>query len=115
MNELYPDGSACWQDDPASIHRCQAAITAVSECFNKRLDHFKQCPKFSDVWPIENVWGIVKDRVSKKKCENLGQLKREITKVWRSINADKPLLRRLMSSIPKRCQAVIQSRGDQIR
>ena len=88
VNELYPDGSACWQDDPASIHRCQAAITAVSECFNKRLDHFKQCPKFSDVWPIENVWGIVKDRVSKKKCENLGQLKREITKVWRSINAD---------------------------
>ena len=115
VNELYPDGSACWQDDPASIHCCQAAITAVSECFNKRLDHFKQCPKFSDVWLIENVWGIVKDRVSKKKCENLGQLKREITKVWRSINADKPLLRRLMSSIPKRCQAVIQSRGDQIR
>ena len=39
--------------------------------FNKRLDHTKQCPKFLDVWPIENVWGIVKERVAKKKCENI--------------------------------------------
>ena len=43
------------------------------------------------------------------------QLKRKIVKVWREIHADKDLLRRLMSSIPKRCRAVIQSRGDQIR
>lgn len=115
VNQLYPEGSACWQDDPATIHRCQVALTAVSESFNKRLDHTQQCPKFSDVWPIENVWGIVKERVAKKRCENLVQLKREITKVWRDINADKPLLRRLMSSIPERCRAVIQSRGDQIQ
>ena len=37
--------------------------------FSKRLDHTKQCPKFWDVWPIENV--IVKERVAKKKCENI--------------------------------------------
>ena len=49
------------------------------------------------------------------KCKNITQLKREIVKVWREIHADKDLLRRLMSSIPKRCRAVIQSRGDQIR
>ena len=55
VNQLYPEGLACWQDDPATIHRCLAATTAVSECFNKRLDFTKQCPMFSDVWPIENV------------------------------------------------------------
>ena len=57
----------------------------------KRLDHMKQCPKFSDVWPIENIWGIIKERVAKKKCENLNQLKREITRVWRDLDADKSL------------------------
>ena len=60
VNELYPDGSPVWQDDPATIHRCQVALSAVDEVFAQRLDHKKQCPKFSDVWSIENVLGIVK-------------------------------------------------------
>ena len=115
VQELYPEGNAYWQDDPATIHRCEAALTAVSESFDLRLDFTKQCPKFSDVWPIENVWGVVKERVAKQKCENLTQLKREITRVWREIDSDKALLGKLMKSIPKRCKAVIQARGDQIR
>ena len=115
VQELYPEGNAYWQDDPATIHRCEAALTAVSESFDLRLDFTKQCPKFSDVWPIENVWGIVKERVAKRKCENLTQLKREITRVWRVIDSDKALQGKLMKSIPKRCKAVIQARGDQIR
>ena len=103
VNELYPDGSAVWQDDPATIYRCQVALSAV-EVFAQRLDHKKQYPKFSDVWPIENVWGIVKERVAKKKCETLGALINEITKTWKEINDDKALLARFMSSIPKRCK-----------
>ena len=43
------------------------------------------------------------------------QLNNEITKTWREINDDKALLARLMSSIPKTCKAVIQSKGDQIQ
>ena len=46
VQELYPEGNAIWQDDPASIHRCEAALTAVSESFNKRIDPCVQCPKF---------------------------------------------------------------------
>ena len=114
VDSLYPDGSAFWQDDPATIHRCEAALTAVSEAFAKRLDHMKQCPKFSDVWPIENIWGIIKERVAKKKCENLNQLKREITRVWRDLDNDKLLHARLMKSIPDRCRAVVASHGAQI-
>ena len=71
--------------------------------------------KFSDVWPIENVWGILKQRVGQKKCETPAEIKREITRVWRNIDADKPLLARLMSSIPVRCKAVVEANGDQIR
>ena len=71
VEELYPDGSACWQDDPATIHRSTAALETVNELFSRRLDPTKQCPKFSDVRPIKNVWGIVKQRVGQKKCETL--------------------------------------------
>ena len=52
VEDLYPEGDAIWQDDPASIHRCAAALAAVNDSFNRRLDHEVQCPKFSDVWLI---------------------------------------------------------------
>ena len=67
------------------------------------------------VWAIENVWGIVKERVAKKKSETLKELKKEITRVWKEMDADKPLLARLMASIPVRCKAVVEANGDQIR
>ena len=84
VEDLYPEGDAIWQDDPASIHRCTAALAAVNDSFNRRLDHEVQCLKFSDVWQIENVWGIVKERASQQKCETLAQLKRAIIGAWRS-------------------------------
>lgn len=115
FEKLYPGGSACWQDGPATIHWCTAALETVNELFSRRLDPTKQCPKFSDAMPIENVWGIVKQQVGQKKCETLAEIKREITRVWRNIDADKPLLARLMSSIPVRCKAVMEANGDQIR
>ena len=101
-------------DQPFHRQNSTAALTAVSEAFAKRLDHMKQCPKFSDVWPIENIWGIIKERVAKKKCENLNQLKREITRVWRDLDAYKSLHARLMKSIPVRCRAVVENHGAQI-
>ena len=53
-------------------------------------------------------------QIKKFKCENLNQLKREITRVWRDLDADKSLHARLMKSIPDRCRAVVASHGAQI-
>ena len=38
VRELYPDVSAIWQDDPASIHRCQVALEAVSRNLTTRFN-----------------------------------------------------------------------------
>ena len=43
VKKLYPDGSAIWQDDPATIHRCRAALEAVEDQFSRRLDHGPLC------------------------------------------------------------------------
>ena len=69
----------------------------------------------ADVWVIENVWAIVKEKVKAAEPQNKEALRKVISKAWREINADKPLLLRLMSSIPKRLQAVIDKDGAQIR
>ena len=102
---------AVWQDDPARIHRTQEALEACS-AFKFRIPHEHQAPKMADVWPIENVWSIVKDRVLEKNPESKAQ--RVIIQVWKEVNRDKAMFRRLINSIPKRLQAVIEVEGDQI-
>ena len=74
--EVYPEGNAIFQDDAASIHRTDAALQTVSDTFHFRLEHSSQAPKTADIWPIENVWGMIKSKVSKKKCENKDNLKK---------------------------------------
>ena len=47
--------------------------------------------------------------------EDLRLVKREITKGWREVNADKAPLRRLMNSILQLCRAVVQRIFDQLQ
>ena len=69
----------------------------------------------ANIWPIENVWSIMKAKVLEEEPKTKPQLKKVITKIWRQVNADKELCRRLVSSIPDRLQAVVDVDGDQIR
>lgn len=64
---LFPRGDVVWQDDPATIHRCPAALSAVEESFKFRVPHDKQSAKMADVWPIENLWAIIKEKVKQTK------------------------------------------------
>ena len=93
VNQVYGQ-RAVWQDDPATIHRTPAALEA-SDAFSSRIPHKEQAPKIAYVWPIENVWVIVKERV---KAKSKAQLKRVIMAVWRKIDADKGFSRRLVQN-----------------
>ena len=79
------------------------------------VPHDLQAPKMADVWVIENVWAIIKQKVKAPEPQKKEVLRKVITKALREINSDKSLLLRLMSSIPKRLQAVIDKGGAQIR
>ena len=57
-----------FQDDGATIHRTEISIRAVEETFTSRVDHTTQAPKMADVWPIEKVWSILKEKVAEKEC-----------------------------------------------
>ena len=104
---------AVWQDDPATIHRTPEALEACS-AFGTRIPHEHQAPKMADIWPIENVWAILKDRVKEKEPKTKAELKKVIIKVWKEMDRDKVLCRNLISSIPVRLQAVIDVGGRQI-
>ena len=57
---------------------------------------------------------MIKSKISKKKCENKEDRRKEIVKSWREIDSDKDLCRRLVGSIPKRLEAVVMKSGVQI-
>lgn len=111
---LYPEGDAIFQDDNATIHRSRVSLTAVAETFNRRLDPAIQASKMADVYPIENIWSIIKTKLDSKHVHTLASLKRQIKIIWREIDQDKELCRKLMASIPKRLAAVISKDGSQI-
>ncbi len=78
VRRRYPGGQAIWQDDGATIHRTQEVLVEVNRCFSERIPIAVQCAKFDDCWPIENVWGIVRERLQGKQFETLELLKERI-------------------------------------
>ena len=74
------------------------------EAFASRVPHEEQAAKMSDVWSVENVWGILNMRVKEREPENKEQLRQFIKEEWARIDDDKDLCRRLMRSIPSRFQ-----------
>ena len=113
VRQLY-GGREVWQDDNARIHRGEAALEACRE-FAQRIPVHIQAPKMADVWPVENLWAILNDRVKKREPQTSDDRCLYIVEEWIKIDQDKALCRRLMRSIPKRLDAVIKVEGRQIR
>lgn len=76
----------------------------------QQFDYIQDWPANSpDLSPIENIWGIMAQRLADRVFKTEEQFKAAITEEWN--NLDYTLLRKLYTSVPKRCQAVIDARG----
>ena len=62
-----------------------------------------------DLNPIENLWHEIKKAIPKEKITNKTQLWQEVQKAWYSI--PKSICERLVDSMSRRCQAVLQNKG----
>jgi hypothetical protein len=67
----------------------------------------------ADVWPIENVWGILKEKLQGCEYKNIEDLKTEIKKEWRKFNLS--VCQRMIDKIPARLKTVIDEDGNQIK
>ena len=65
-----------------------------------------------DINPIENIFAWIKQELVKRRAKNISDLKSQLTEVWESINAD--FLHNYWSSMPKRCNLVIENNGGKI-
>ena len=66
--------------------------------------------QFPDANPIENLWSVVKRKLAGRRAFTLKQLSWRIKEVWRSLPTE--YAEKLVESMPRRCQAIIQNNGD---
>ena len=112
-NDLVDDlADYIWQDDGDKKHRTKHVRERLSEVFEQRLDPDHQADKMADVWPIENVWGMLTESLRGRVFKSNASLKRAINKAWKDIDA--ATCSKMMDSIPKRLLAVIKRNGEQI-
>lgn len=62
-----------------------------------------------DLNPIENVWRVLKQRVSKRSPRTLAELRRYIEREWAALRLED--VRGYIDSMKERCQAVIRAKG----
>ena len=49
-------------------------MVVVNDFFEGRIEPSDEDAKFADVWPIENIWRMMKKQTRGKTLENLGLL-----------------------------------------
>ena len=76
---------------------------------NKKIDWPSQSP---DINPIENLFAWLKQKLFKKGPKSITKLKEELTDLWENIKSE--FLENYWSSMPKRCQLVIDNDGHKI-
>lgn len=66
-------------------------------------------PQSPDLNPIENLWYEAERRLGARKYKKPGELFVAVKKAWESIPKER--LEKLVESMPRRCQAVINANG----
>ncbi|CAF1498094.1 unnamed protein product [Rotaria sp. Silwood1] len=97
IEQIYPNNDYIYQDDCDSIHHSKDVLEFIEKNISDRI------------MPMESVWSIIRTKLMKKDYQDLSHVKTEIMKIWK--NFDISLCFRMMSSIPKRLQAVIKQDG----
>ena len=95
-------------NDPkhAGDQGCKIVKKWVKDNNIHRLDWPAQSP---DMNPIEHVWKRLKKQLSTIKSKNLDELRKNIEKEFKEI--DKKFIHELISSMPRRIQALIKAKG----
>ena len=95
--------------DNASIHRSRETKTFLKQAGIKTI-FLPPCSP--DIMPIENAYGLCKNKLNNKNINSLKRLRTEAGKFWRNLSPR--YLKNLSSSMPNRIREVIKRKGEMI-
>jgi len=103
---LFPDGNFVFQQDNDPKH---TATKNQEYLKNKNIQVLNWPSQSPDLNPIENLWSCMDREMKNRNPQNEDQLFAIVKERWESLTTD--LLTSLVESMPRRCAAVIQSKG----
>ena len=95
-----------FQDDNDPKHTAKICRDFIENEGITRLEWPGQSP---DLNPIEHLWEEIDREIRKHHISSLSMLKEHISKAWENIGPE--VARNLVSSMKRRCEAVIISKG----
>lgn len=98
-----------WLQDNDPKHTSHRARDFLAENVFEVMDWPSNSP---DINPIENLWCIVKRNVERREPKNLTDLEHFLVEEWNKIDND--LLVRLVGSMRRRCELLIENDGERI-
>ena len=101
-------GTTVFMQDGAPCHR----VRAVKDLVGREGWTIMEWPGNSpDCNPIENMWNWMKDRLEEEYITTVPNLKRAIVKFWCQVVNDTDYCQRVVASMPRRLQAIIDNQG----
>ncbi len=96
-----------YQHDSAPCHTAKS----VTKWFEiKNIEVLSWPGNSPDLNPIENLWMLVKKKISARNCSSLDDLRNAIRSVW-CTEITTELCKKLVASMPKRIAAVLKNKG----
>jgi hypothetical protein len=106
LNEKYGLNNYFFQQDGATCHTAKFSVTWL----RKKMNLVEHWPANSpDLSVIENLWGILKQRVSDRDPNSIAELETILREEWNKISQE--TIDSLMDSIPERFKLDIDKKG----
>ncbi len=105
-DKLYGDADFIFQQDLAPAHTAKCTKSWFNDHGVTVLDWPANSP---DLYPIENLWGIVKRKMRDTRPNNAYELNATFKETWASIPPQQ--CHKLITSMPRRIEAVIKANG----